>query len=149
MIDYEGEGSLGAEDGADMAGEIQEMEINAEEEAPDPPAEQDLRRSARKAKAPRLSYPPASAGTGVSAREVDNAAAFDVSGVEVGMALLAKGFAPSGQKEWFRAEVTALRPSFPPIVVKFTATESGATLPLALPRPRTAYVMKVDTKPLP
>ena len=144
-------GEWGGEDGADMAGEIQEMEINAdaEEEAPDPPAEQDLRRSARKAKAPRLSYPPASAGTGVSAREVDNAAAFDVSGVEVGMALLAKGFAPSGQKEWFRAEVTALRPSFPPIVVKFTATEGGATLPLALPRPRTAYVMKVDTKPLP
>ena len=67
------------------------------------------------------------------------------------MALLAKGFAPSGQKEWFRAEVTALRPppAFPPIVVKFSATEDGATLPLALPRPVTAYVIKADTKSLP
>lgn len=82
--------------------------------------------------------------------EIDNAAAFDVSGIEVGMTLLAKGFAPSGQKEWFRAEVTALRPppSFPPVVVKYIATEHGETISLALPRPRSAYVIKADTKPL-
>jgi hypothetical protein len=46
--------------------------------------------------------------------------------------------------------VTTLRapPAFPPIVIKFTATEDGSTLALALPRPRVAYVIKADTKAL-
>ena len=62
-----------------------------------------------------------------------------------------RGFAPSGIKEWFQAEVKALRPppSFLPIVVKFIATEDGSKLVLALPQPRVAYVIKNDTKPLP
>jgi hypothetical protein len=63
---------------------------------------------------------------------------------------MAKGFAPSGQKEWFCAQVTALRapPSFPPIVVKFIATADGSDMALALPRPNSAYVIKADTKPM-
>ena len=113
------------------------------------------RRSGRAAKAPRLSFPPAAGsvtgGPISSGRNVDNDDAFDVSGIAVGDTLLAKGFAPSGIKEWFQAEVKALRPppSFPPIVVKFIATEDGSKLVLALPQPRVAYVIKNDTKPLP
>ena len=113
------------------------------------------RRSARPSKVPRLSFPmPAPSNSGhiiSSGRDVSNTAAFDVSGIAVGDTLLAKGLAPSGDKEWFRAQVTALRPppAFPPITVKFVATEDGNDLALVLPRPRTAYVIKADTKPVP
>ena len=102
------------------------------------------RRSARPSKVPRLSFPmpaPSDSGNIVSSgRDVSNTAAFDVSGIAVGDTLLAKGLAPSGDKEWFRAQVTALRPppAFPPITVKFVATEDWNDLALVLPRPRTA-----------
>ena len=114
----------------------------------------EARRSGRAAKIPRLSFPLAastSAGPVSSGRDVSDADAFDVTGIAVGDTLLAKGFAPSGSTEWYQAQVTALRPppAFPPIVVKFVATEDGNKLVLALPRPRTAYVLKADTMPLP
>ena len=114
----------------------------------------EARRSGRAAKMPRLSFPPASstsAGPVSSGRDVSDIDALDATGIAVGDTLLAKGFAPSGSKEWFQAQVTALRPppAFPPIVVKFVATEDGNKLALALPRPRTAYVLKADTMPLP
>ena len=114
----------------------------------------EVRRSGRAAKVPRLSFPPTgsnSTGAVSSGRDMSDTDAFDVTGIAVGDTLLAKGFAPSGSKEWFQAQVTALRPppAFPPIVVKFVATEDGNKLALALPRPRTAYVLKADTMPLP
>lgn len=54
----------------------------------------------------------------------------------------AMGHGPSGQREWFKAEVIALRPppAWPPIVVKYTATLDGVTNRLALPEPITAYL---------
>lgn len=113
-----------------------------------------LRRSGRPSKMPRLSFPPHPSNQPITSasfdRNISNADAFDVSGVAVGDLLMAKGFAPSGQKEWFCAQVTALRapPSFPPIVVKFIATEDGSEMALALPRPNSAYVIKADTKPM-
>ena len=47
----------------------------------------------------------------------------------------------------FGAEVTALRKTFPRIVVKYIATEEGETNPLALPEMRTAYLMMGDVFP--
>ena len=54
----------------------------------------------------------------------------------------AMGRAPTGDRDWFKAIVTKIRtkPSWPPIVVKYTATLTGVTNPLALPEPRTAYL---------
>ena len=80
-------------------------------------------------------------------QSIPNDVANDTSGIEVGQAVLARGFAPSGERVWFKAEVTALRPPrrWPPIVVKFTATHpEGDTQPLLLPRPITAYVHRAD-----
>ena len=47
----------------------------------------------------------------------------------------------------FRAEVTALRKTFPRIVVKYVSTEEGETNPVALPEIRTAYLMMADVFP--
>ena len=47
----------------------------------------------------------------------------------------------------FRAEVTALRKTFPRIVVRYVSTEEGVTTPLALPEIRTAYLMMTDVFP--
>ena len=67
-------------------------------------------------------------------------------GWTVGNRVLAVGFAPSGSKAWFHADVIALRSRFPPIVVRYTATLDGCTLALALPSPVTAYVLACDVK---
>ena len=55
---------------------------------------------------------------------MDNAEAFSVEGIVVGQELLAMGFAPSGERAWYRATVTALRapPSWPPIGACASAT---------------------------
>jgi hypothetical protein len=75
---------------------------------------------------------------------ISNDVATDTSDVEVGQRVLALGFAPSGERIWFQAGVTALRPRWPPIVVKFVATQEGDTQPLLLPRPITAYVHRAE-----
>jgi len=85
----------------------------------------------------------------VARRGAPPADVHDVRGVSVGDELLARGFAPCGERAWFRSRVLALRVRAPHIVVRFLATETGASHPLALPRPNTAYVNKPDTRPLP
>ena len=45
-----------------------------------------------------------------------------------------------GTHKFFTAKIIALRTRFPKIVVEFTADEAGATHPIALPEPKTAYV---------
>ena len=64
----------------------------------------------------------------------------------VGDRVLAVGFHPSGSKAWFRAEVIGFRARFPPITVRYYAALDGCTLPLALPRPCTAYLLSRDIK---
>ena len=75
---------------------------------------------------------------------------FDVGGLTVGGRVLAKGLSPAGQRLWYRATVTAFRPppAWPPIVVKFTATEDGNDMRLLLPQPLTAFVHRGDVKTL-
>lgn len=78
---------------------------------------------------------------------IPNDVANDTSGLEEGQCVLARGLAPSGERVWFKAVVTALRPPrrWPPIVVKFTATHpEGDTQSLLLPRPINAYVHRAD-----
>ena len=59
----------------------------------------------------------------------------------VGDEIEALGAAPGGDgRVWFRAKVVALRPRYPPIHVRYTATLEGVTHRLALPEPVTAYV---------
>ena len=59
----------------------------------------------------------------------------------VGDEVEALGAAPGGDgRVWFRAKVVALRPRYPPIHVRYTATLEGVTHRLALPEPVTAYV---------
>ena len=73
---------------------------------------------------------------------------WDVSGLTLGDTVLAKGFSPTGQRLWYQATITAFRsrPAWPPIVVKFKATEDGNTQKLLLPQPITAYVHRGDIK---
>ena len=71
----------------------------------------------------------------------------DISGLEVGMVVLAKGYGPAGGRSWFRARITKFRPRFPPIVVTFTATHpEGLTQPLLLPQPKVAHVTRADIR---
>lgn len=71
----------------------------------------------------------------------------DISGLEVGMVVLAKGFGPAGGRSWFLARITKFRPRFPPIVVTFTATHPmGLTQPLLLPQPKVAHVTRADIR---
>ena len=71
----------------------------------------------------------------------------DISGLEVGMVVLAKGYGPAGGRTWFRARITKFRPRFPPIVVTFTATHPmGLTQPLLLPQPKVAHVTRADIR---
>ena len=71
----------------------------------------------------------------------------DISGLEVGMVVLAKGYGPAGGRSWFRARITKFRPRFPPIVVTFTATHPmGLTQPLLLPQPKVAHVTRADIR---
>ena len=67
---------------------------------------------------------------------------FSTGGFAVGDVVEAMGRGPSGDREWFKAKVTALRapPAWPPIVVKFTATLEDVKNRLALPEPISAYV---------
>ena len=61
----------------------------------------------------RLSFPPAastSTGPVSSGRGASDTDAFDATGIAVGDTLLAKGFAPSGNKEWFQAQVRRKSP---------------------------------------
>ena len=78
---------------------------------------------------------------------IDNAAAMDVSGLFDGQLVYAKGLAPSGERVWFRSQIVRLRPGhFPPIVVKYMATENGNEAALLLPQQRTAYVHRGETR---
>ena len=72
----------------------------------------------------------------------------DVSGLAVGQSVLARTTGPMGQKQWFRATIKAFRSQWPPVVVKFTATEGGNTTRLMLPEPLTGFVWKGNLKPL-
>ena len=45
-----------------------------------------------------------------------------------------------GAHKLFTARVLEIRARFPRIVVEFTADDTGATHPIALPQPRIAYV---------
>ena len=59
----------------------------------------------------------------------------------VGDEIEALGAAPGGDgRVWFRAKVVALKPRYPPLHVRYTATLEGVTHRLALPEPVTAYV---------
>ena len=60
----------------------------------------------------------------------------------------AMGRAPAGDRAWFKAVVTKIRtkPAWPPIAVKYTASLTGVTNPLALPEPRTAYLHADDVR---
>ena len=58
---------------------------------------------------------------------------------EVGATIRAIGW-HGGEHKFFQATVVAHRARFPRIVVEFQADARGATLPLALPEPRQAYV---------
>jgi len=54
------------------------------------------------------------------------------------------GEAYYGTRKRFRAVVTKIRPQFPRLVVKYTATEEGGTHRLELPDPITAYLHAAD-----
>ena len=97
----------------------------------------------------RRSAEPEPPPTAVEDAGIDNEAAMDVSGLLDGQLVFAKGLAPSGERVWFRAQIVRLRPGhFPPIVVKYMATEAGDEAALLLPQPRTAYVHRGDTRTL-
>ena len=70
------------------------------------------------------------------------------AGLSAEDAVEAVGRGPGGEREWFKATVTRIRlpPAWPPIAVRFTATLDGATNPLALPDPVTAYVHADDVR---
>ena len=71
----------------------------------------------------------------------------DISGLEVGTVVLAKGYGPAGGRTWFLARITKFRPRFPPIVVAFTATHPmGLTQQLLLPQPKVAHVSRSDVR---
>ena len=53
----------------------------------------------------------------------------------------------AGTRKRFKAEVVKLRPQFPRIVVKYTATEDDNTAAIALPEMRTAYLTMADVEP--
>ena len=53
----------------------------------------------------------------------------------------------AGTRKRFKAEVVKLRPQFPRIVVKYTATEDDNTAAIALPDLRTAYLTMADVEP--
>ena len=53
----------------------------------------------------------------------------------------------AGTRKRFKAEVVKLRPQFPRIVVKYTATEDDNTAVIALPEMRTAYLTMADVEP--
>ena len=73
----------------------------------------------------------------------------DVNGLAVGQAVLARTIGPTGDKQWFRATITALRTHFPPIAVEYTATTDGDTSRLLLPQLLKGFVWRVDVKPQP
>ena len=70
------------------------------------------------------------------------------AGCRKGDKVFAVGFAPSGHRAWFRGEVTGFRLGVPPIIVLYTSTLEGSTLPLALPRPQSAYLLARDVRKL-
>ena len=74
-----------------------------------------------------------------------NGDALLVSDVKVGDKLLAKGHAPNGERAWFHAEVIGRRVPSQSALVKYTHTVEGSDDPRALPFPRTALVLEVDT----
>lgn len=88
-------------------------------------------------------------GEGNDESRPSDADAMDVSGLEEKQTVLALGRGPSGSRDWFRARIDKFRPSFPPIVITYTATHPGGeTHPLSLPEPRVAYVHKGCLKSL-
>ena len=101
------------------------------------------RKSIRSCQRVRMSFPPSkTAALSFGTRpEITNEAALDVTGIQIGSFLLAEGRAPTGERAFFRAVVTALRGKFPPIVVRFLSTSDGETHPLCLPCPIVSYVM--------
>jgi hypothetical protein len=64
----------------------------------------------------------------------------DATGFQVGDNVFAKGLASTGESTFFAATVLAIRERFPPIQVHYSATLSGATDPLLLPVPQSAFV---------
>ena len=88
--------------------------------------------------APRKSLQ--SAAPAAAPRTIFEGDEWSIEELDVGMQVLAEGFAPAGGREWYRATITAFRTSWPPITVRFTATADGDTQPLLLPQPATAYV---------
>ena len=74
-----------------------------------------------------------------------NGDALLVSDVKVGDKLLAKGHAPNGERAWFHAEVIGRRVPSQSALVQYTHTVEGSDDPRALPFPRTALVLEVDT----
>ena len=78
--------------------------------------------------------------------EMDTDDEMDTNGFEIGQEVLARGLAPAGHRDWFRATVTAIRDKYPPIVVKFHSTVDGNPLGLLLPQPRVSYNTALDVK---
>ena len=71
----------------------------------------------------------------------------DISGLEVGMEVVAQGFGPAGGRDWFFARITNFRNSFPPIVLTFTATHPQRFMqPLWLPTQRVVYMERAEVK---
>ena len=74
-------------------------------------------------------------------------AELDTGGFPVGTRVFAKGLAPSGQREWFVAQVIGHRNRAPPLSIKYLATHpDGETNPLALPIPLQAFVYTSDVQ---
>ena len=73
----------------------------------------------------------------------------DISGLDVGMVILAKGLGPANGRELYKARITKFRKKFPPIQVCYLATHpDGDTNPLRLPASREAAVHKADIEML-
>ena len=129
---------------------VQDPGEEGQEETPGPrkrsasTKEHASRKSIRSCQRVRMSFPPSrTAALSFGGRpDITNEAALDVTGIEIGSFVLAEGRAPTGERAFFRAVVTALRGKFPPIVVRFLSTSDGETHPLCLPCPIVSYVMK-------
>jgi len=70
----------------------------------------------------------------------------DVSGLSIDQNVLARGQGAAHRLQWFRARIIKFRNQYPPIQVRYLATEGGATLALLLPEPNVASVAKADLR---
>ena len=71
-----------------------------------------------------------------------------VGPLRVGDSVRARGVGPSGHKEWFVGTVVEIRRAWPPLKIKYVATEGGQTNALLLPQPKIAFLWAAEVTQL-